>query len=250
MRPDTAGEPGPDTRGGQTDGGARRVRSGTGSRCKSRRGVHQDGVAVGGSSVGIFIVTRWRQRVVLLVAIIGLVLLAQLDGMPLLLQVASILTVSCMLVVVASRGLAKPRRTVEKQGYLRHVSWELERARRHNRPLVLARVVLSSRPDKVTARQWAEEVRSRLRATDVAWIERDGLTLLLPEGSRSQARFAIARVTAALRHRANPQPARIAVFPDDEITLAGLLDAIAHPRAQHLDFGQPSSVGEGVNSVP
>jgi hypothetical protein len=115
---------------------------------------------------------------------------------------------------------------------------------------VLARVALSSRPDHATAGQWEDELRSVLRATDVAWIDRDRLTLLLPEVSGSQARFGIARVAAALGDRAQAHAARIVVFPDDGITLAGLLDALADPRGDQSPPGRPRTVGKGVKSVP
>jgi hypothetical protein len=104
---------------------------------------------------------------------------------------------------------------------------EIERARRHNGSLVLVRLPLS--PATGSVRAVAEQVEFLLRATDYVWVEDRSVLLLLADAERDSAHIAIERVVASLDGRATETPI-IAAFPEDELTLGGLVDRLYPPR--------------------
>jgi hypothetical protein len=76
-------------------------------------------------------------------------------------------------------------------------------------------------------------VGAALRITDLAWLDEDGLVILLPESDRSTADALADRIRAAAPDRFAEQVG-IAAFPDDGLTSGALLDAL--DRDAH---GQP-----------
>jgi hypothetical protein len=95
---------------------------------------------------------------------------------------------------------------------------ELGRSRRYGHPLCLVAVVC----DEGTS----DEIIRRLRGTDRAWRQRNGLRLLLPETDRQDVLGFAARMEPVLRGC----EVRAAVFPVDGLTAEGLEDALAPVR--------------------
>ena len=100
---------------------------------------------------------------------------------------------------------------------------EVDRSRRHERPLALA---AASLPDRDTTGDGMAETiaqaRSQLRSIDVMWCDGSGLWLLMPESNRDGG-------TSAIRRIMDATPAtrgavwRLVVFPDDAITVGALI---------------------------
>lgn len=176
-------------------------------------------------------------------AVSSVMVLTVLDGVPALLLAGTALLVG--MVVAGARALPPPSRGEERShDRWQRVRWELERARRHGRPLVLARLPLVASADDATARQLPLEVRPLLRATDDVWVDRNDLMLLMPEVTSAQVQPALARVAAALGARAMSGGARVAAFPEDGLTLVALCQRIADPRSRRRGRREMSTVDE------
>ncbi len=114
---------------------------------------------------------------------------------------------------------------------------ELDRARRHSRPLAIVRVptptsIASSSGEAVTAegtKALEQDVRafSRvLRSYDVVWARPGNVFLLLPELNKDQAYASLERVRRTAGYLLPPQGVQIVAFPEDGITAGALQRAI------------------------
>jgi hypothetical protein len=136
----------------------------------------------------------------------------------------------------------------------RDLARELRRSRRHAHPFALARLEpASAAGDATTARgQSAVAVRraaltlaSQVRAIDRVWTDSESVYLLLPESDRAAAERLISRARQIDPEIRMLSSDRIAVFPDDGVTVGALLDAL--DAFNPLDV--PRSVGEAVATV-
>jgi hypothetical protein len=100
---------------------------------------------------------------------------------------------------------------------------EVDRSRRHERPLALATARLPG--EGVTGDDISEtiaRVRTQIRSIDVLWRDGSGLWVLMPESNRESATAAIGRIRDAA-------PAtmravwRLVVFPEDALTVGDLI---------------------------
>lgn len=104
---------------------------------------------------------------------------------------------------------------------------EIERARRHNRSLVVARLTLEpagmDNPYPI-----AEQAEYMLRATDSVWVENRSILLLLSEVDRHSAQVVVDRLVESLTGLVTESI--LASFPEDELTLGGLMDRLYPSR--------------------
>ncbi len=118
------------------------------------------------------------------------------------------------------------------------VDREIARARRLQRPLAMVRATLPRNDDHHLARiqeVLASGTGSPVRLTDHAWVERGTLFIVFPDARRQTAELAWARICRAIPMLGDD--ARIVVFPEDGVTLGGLLDQLANapaPAAQSV----------------
>lgn len=99
---------------------------------------------------------------------------------------------------------------------------ELARARRHERPLSIARL-----PGGATGRSAVALTAGphrRLRRIDLAWSEGADVVILMPESDRAAAERAVGRISGTLG--IDPAAARIATFPADGLTTVALVEAV------------------------
>lgn len=118
---------------------------------------------------------------------------------------------------------------------------EIDRSRRHERPVALA---AASFPGLgITGSLLAETVaqaRGKMRSIDLLWHDGSGLWLLMPESHREAATTAIGRITEAAP-ATRPAVWRLVVFPEDALTVGALIKQI--DRTPPLDL-------EGQRSAP
>lgn len=171
-----------------------------------------------------------RSRIGVVTGVGGAALVAEL-GAALAPVLRSTLVIGLVcLAVVAGRRPPPPTATdgADKDPW-QVVRWELNRARRHSRPLTLARIPLAAPSATQPDRLVIEAALPALRATDVTWLHRDQLMLLLPETDRASAQRCVDRVVEALAGRACSD-ARLAAFPEDALTLEALREALKGRR--------------------
>jgi hypothetical protein len=115
---------------------------------------------------------------------------------------------------------------------------EVERARRYERPMTLLflpngafRDVDGNPRSSLDQGTFAALVGS-LRALDFAWIEDEGVQLVLPEAAQEEAAACLRRLRAAIPGL-DGSLARSAVFPDDGVTI-GALSALVADRPAAL----------------
>lgn len=120
------------------------------------------------------------------------------------------------------------------------VQREMDRARRHERPLAIARLHLGRdprMPRSSSGRRLGSldsvDVRRLLRSTDRIWRQGRSLYLLLPETTAAAARHLIARAAEALPGITHD--ARVVAFPEDGVTMGALFEALG---------GTPPAPGE------
>lgn len=95
------------------------------------------------------------------------------------------------------------------------IAQEIERCRRYERTVTLVRVV--------AAGDSAPDIARRLRRTDQSWSVGKDLVVLLPETGRAGAARAIGRWCSGAR-------VAVAVFPEDALTVHGLIRAVRARR--------------------
>lgn len=105
---------------------------------------------------------------------------------------------------------------------------EIERSRRHNSSLVVARLPLQSAPTGAV-RHAADHAEMLLRGNDAVWVEDGSLFLLLADTDRESAHNGIDRVVDELEDMPTAEPV-VASFPEDVLTLGGLMDQLYPPR--------------------
>lgn len=175
----------------------------------------------------------WTRRTLVLLSVTGLILAGSLD---LLLRTGVVLALVGVLALVhrppRSTATVRPEGS-GRQPWLR-LQAELERARRHSRPLVLASLPYHGSPGPGERLQLDRDLRPLLRATDVTWVERGSLMLMLPEASVAQARPGIERVAEVLGDRTRVHDARVVAFPKDGVTPDALYRALLHPADHRL----------------
>jgi hypothetical protein len=124
---------------------------------------------------------------------------------------------------------------------------EIERARRLNSSLVVARLPLrgSGADDP---RPLADQAASTLRGSDSVWVEGRSILVLLADADRDSAQHGIDRVLTRLGGSVVDSVA--AAFPGDEVTLGGLVDRLYPPRrVRGLSGGRDRSGKVAVLSV-
>jgi hypothetical protein len=105
---------------------------------------------------------------------------------------------------------------------------ELYRARRYQRPVVLAsisRVSLNGHGQTATG-----DLRAHLRAIDHVWDRGDQIFILLPETDRAGADQLLERLVNAETGLLPNAVVNLASFPDDALTSTGLLAALSPTR--------------------
>lgn len=124
-----------------------------------------------------------------------------------------------------------PSRAGEWEAFKR----EIDRSRRHERPLALA---AASLPDDARASGLLAETvvlaRGRMRSIDLLWYDGSGLWLLMPESRREGALRCIGRVTEAAP-LTKSAAWRLVVFPDDAPTVGALIAKLQETQPLDLD---------------
>lgn len=108
------------------------------------------------------------------------------------------------------------------------VDREFARARRLQTPLAMLRATLPRDDPQELAkiqRVLAGGAPAPVRLTDHAWVERGAVFIVFPDAGRQDAELAWTRITRAVPMLG--EAANIVVFPEDGVTLGGLLDQLA-----------------------
>lgn len=140
---------------------------------------------------------------------------------------------------------------------------EIRRARRHQRPLSLvtlkprAESLLEARPgfavrlerelvERYMLGRMADALQRGTKADDLIARDGDGFLLLLPETNRDQARKMAARLERLCATLFGIETSSVAAgFPDDELTMSGLLERAA---ARAAESAPPSQSPPDANS--
>jgi hypothetical protein len=107
------------------------------------------------------------------------------------------------------------------------VRTEIERARRLNSSLVVARLPVRSSA-AASMRDLADHTETVLRGGDSVWIEGRSIMVLLTDADREAAQHAVDRVVRRLDDTVTDSVT--AAFPGDVLTLGGLFDLLYPPR--------------------
>jgi hypothetical protein len=121
---------------------------------------------------------------------------------------------------------------------------ELERSRRHERPLALLRVAVPP-PQRGQGTVDAADVRDSVRVLDAVWSDRGHVFVLMPETDRAVLGRAIGRILARLPGM-SLDAMRVALYPDDGLTSGALIARLeapdAEPRAAEVVHLAPAPV--------
>jgi hypothetical protein len=110
-----------------------------------------------------------------------------------------------------------------KESLLSIVGRELERSRRHERPLAIVRLrFVAGEPVGAAGKYLAMAIASTLRTIDEVLCEGDSIYLVLSETGAAEARACIRRLSDLHQGVFAEADTRLAVFPDDGVTLAAL----------------------------
>jgi hypothetical protein len=131
---------------------------------------------------------------------------------------------------------------------------ELERSRRYSRGFSILRInVAREAMASPRARAWARRdgavarrLRSAVRSVDVV-LERHGTAyILLPEGARDHAEGVVRRIQQRQVVPVSEDSVRVAVFPEDGVTIPALLRVLqASPAVQLIAADQMRAAGNG-----
>ncbi|CAN5547269.1 hypothetical protein BH23ACT7_BH23ACT7_28260 [soil metagenome] len=131
---------------------------------------------------------------------------------------------------------------------------ELERGRRYSRGFSILRInVAREAMASPRARAWARRdgavarrLRSAVRSIDVV-LERHGTAyILLPEGERDHAEGVVRRIQERQVVPVSEDSVRVAVFPEDGVTIPALLRVLqASPAVQSIAADQVRAAGNG-----
>lgn len=119
---------------------------------------------------------------------------------------------------------------------------ELERSRRHEQPLSVARLPLVERGEAGAAAQYlARSVQASLRTIDETIAEGDSIYLILPGTDRESAELCVQRVAESRPGLFTDSFIRYGTFPEDGVTVAGIL--------QVLDGSAPAAAPHDLPSL-
>lgn len=125
--------------------------------------------------------------------------------------------------------LEVPSTSSGREGSVDALQHELERARRFERPFSVIRFAVDDGAGPSVAEDDARRLFESLRSVDVAWIDGDGVLVLLPEVGRAEGEACLKRL-----RQVAPSMTRtgvLAVFPEDGLTRAALL-ATLNPQTE------------------
>ena len=145
---------------------------------------------------------------------------------------------------LATRAVAVARRRIGGT-WFDDIRREIDRARRHERPVALAKITVPSHAGPELTAQLIEAIqptgagRAGPRSADRYWRSGDSVYLLLPETTTDGGRAAVHRAINATPALAD-SAWQVASFPEDAITVGALFEALGTrpPRAEELP--QPS----------
>ncbi|MGA8210901.1 MAG: hypothetical protein WB441_02375 [Nocardioidaceae bacterium] len=103
---------------------------------------------------------------------------------------------------------------------------EIERARRHNSSLVVARLPITATPE-ASASSLVRRATASLRGVDHAWVEGRSLYVMLAGADRQSAQHGVRRVVSVADGLLSGTP-MLAALPGDVLTMGALLDQL-HP---------------------
>jgi hypothetical protein len=125
---------------------------------------------------------------------------------------------------------------------------ELDRGRRYRHPLALIQLAPSGTATRAAAEEEAvprrrfrrsrdvegdviESLRAFLRTGDEVWRVHERVFIMLPEADHAAAAALVERLRTYAPHVLEGIDARLVSFPDDGLTAAALLAALARPRS-------------------
>lgn len=151
----------------------------------------------------------------------------------------------------AGRAIALARRRLGSAPYdaLRH---EMDRARRHERPLALARIQLAAvdgaRGVHALLAGPTTGTPTLLRSTDRSWRDGRSVYLLLPETSTAAATSMVRRAVAA-QPAIEPGSWRVVAFPEDGLTIGALFEALDGPAPRSEELPVADAGAETVSQL-
>ena len=147
--------------------------------------------------------------------------------------------------VRARRVAAEPGgRVLTRRQVIRLSSWEdlqheIDRSRRYGHSFSVVRLAsrtrLRARSNGAGSRRRAEVERKALmvgvlvRKLDRVWADGEDIYVLLPEGGRAMAESMLERISEPLAELVPDSVAAIATFPQDGLSIGGLLAALGRP---------------------
>jgi hypothetical protein len=181
--------------------------------------------------------TGVNRRLIIAAVLLAAVLVAwQLSSQNLVVVAAATAPVGTIGLLLARDRAARPPAALGGSLALSREAFrrELDRSRRHERPLALAAAWLGD--GAVTGDALAETIalaRGQMRSIDLLWYDGSRIWLLMPESRREGATTCIRRINGVAT-AARSAVWRLVVFPDDAMT-AGALIAELH-RTAPLDL--------------
>jgi hypothetical protein len=170
--------------------------------------------------------------------------LGMAGGSLLLLLVPLALAVFVVGTLAALQPDAGRRSLVEAVGWERF-DLELERSRRHERPMALLRISRDPRSREATGTPHAAEIREAVRILDVVWSDGAHVFVLMPETDQAALSRAIGRILARLPS-IGLDGMRVALYPEDGLTSGALIARLeapdAEPRAAEMVHLAPAPV--------
>ena len=143
-------------------------------------------------------------------------------------EALGVATLGVGLAVLGVQGIARSLPTQQSIAPWDRVRAEIERSRRQNSSLVVARVPLQRSP-VAEAEAGARRAGGVLRGSDAVWAEDRSIFLMLADTDRHSAFVGINRVVDEL-DEAQLEAPLVASFPEDVLTLGGLIDQLYPPR--------------------
>lgn len=151
------------------------------------------------------------------------------------------LVVGLMLGGVMTSVAVRPRARVRSEAGWEPFVHEIERARRYERPFVVARLPNCSVHPAVPGDEIAHQLPGpAIRRTDHSWRNGPDLYVLLPETGLAEAANWQERMLASGSY----EDIRIAGFPDDGLTTTTLLTALGGTAAWELPSASSAGMGE------
>lgn len=154
-----------------------------------------------------------------------------IQGQALLLG-AIVVAILAFLAHQRSRRVTQEAHAVNRVDGWRVMETEIRRARRHGRRLSLCSVAVEG----PRAADFVAGIDATLRADDTAFVSNGVGYFILPEADGDSALVAARRIKAGLSRAGLAADLTIATYPDDALTVSGLIDRLRSDSARRVSM--------------